>query len=239
MFIVISMPDELERRKYIDRQFKKYNIDYEFFNAYTPECIDLEQYPDNLSLTVGEKCCALGHLAAMQQFLDTSAEFLVILEDDVLFLSNPKVDIKNIKKIIKKCDILILGYSKVPYKLRYWIQFFRPLKIIHHLKGIDYCYPYKQWKCGGVCYAMSRSGARKAIELSRSSMHVADDWPKWETLGLNILHRKPLLAIENYEEFDSSLEPERRTYKSRTILLRFFAGVLRHFYLLKFSLIKK
>jgi len=238
-FTVLSRKMDSERRHHVSKQLSGYGVEFKFFDAITPETIGdkLEELPSNSKLTLGEKCCALSHISIFEDFLkDTDSDYLIVLEDDVLFFSNPLEALADTTNALLYCDVVILGYAKVRSGLERPIQFFRPLYTLLKFQNVKFCRPYKQWKCGGVCYALSRDSARKMVHFGRTNLHAADDWPAWEHLGLDILHRKPLLAIENCDVFISSLETERCTYRERPIWLRYLAGLARHLYLIRFFL---
>lgn len=242
MIVVLSKKDDTVRRASIQRQLDEYNINFVFFDAITPADKQITHKVKSSNLTSGELCCAEGHLEIIKLFLASQDSILIVMEDDVVFLSNPKSDFYTCQSMFHVCDVLIMGYVKITKDLVRAIQFFRPLRKSHsyiHVPGVEYCYPYKQWKCGALCYAVSRAGAQKMLEFSQKHTHAADDWPAWENCGLRIMHRRPLLAIEDYLRLPSNLESDRKTMRSRPLFLRYLAGVFRYIYMFTSFFIKK
>lgn len=94
---VISLTTATDRRKHIINEFGKQGIDFEFFDAITPNlntttCKNLGiDLTNNQRLSGGEKACFLSHLCLWQKMIDEDIKYLVIFEDDII-LSN---DIKN------------------------------------------------------------------------------------------------------------------------------------------------
>ncbi len=85
---VISLKTETERRKHIEQEFGKQNIDFEFFDAITPS--QNQQISHNLSiqisdlnLTQGEISCLLSHISLWKKIIDDDLDYIVIYEDDI------------------------------------------------------------------------------------------------------------------------------------------------------------
>jgi len=70
----------------------------------------------------GAKGCLLSHILALQTFLATGLEHALILEDDITFVTNPKVHVEEFldeHKDSSSWDVLMLAsatYAQAPYK---------------------------------------------------------------------------------------------------------------------------
>lgn len=91
---VISLTTAIDRREHINQEFGKQGIDFEFFDAVTPEqtpqlCQTLGIHlMDNQQLTDGEKACFISHVSLWQKMLDDDIDYMAIFEDDVYLGEN-------------------------------------------------------------------------------------------------------------------------------------------------------
>lgn len=100
--IVISLKNATDRREHIINEFSKQGIDFEFFDAITPDLLD-ETYQklnlnlkENQRLSNGEKGCFLSHVYLWQKMIDEDIEYLAIFEDDVYLGENAHLFLMNI-----------------------------------------------------------------------------------------------------------------------------------------------
>ena len=231
-YVVLSRVNDVERRIKFSEQTKKININYSFFNAYTPQDLPKElNLLLDISLTPGERACAYSHIKILEQLLESEDKSIIVLEDDALLNANLLLLQSELHRIHNDFDVVILGYSKVEEKLKSAIQFFRPLIKEKEYGKFFVGTPYHQWKCGTVCYSTSRKGAEKLIEINKKAQFTADDWNTFELNGIKIGHLMPILVIEDIESCPSTLEKDRNSLIKRNVLLRYFAGAIRHLFL--------
>ncbi|MGP5406372.1 glycosyltransferase family 25 protein [Psychrobacter celer] len=86
--IVISLKSAIDRRQHITQEFQNHRIDFEFFDALTPDIAAsyAKNLPINLknsSLTGGELACMMSHVSVWQKIIDEQIPYLAIFEDDV------------------------------------------------------------------------------------------------------------------------------------------------------------
>ncbi|WP_430737125.1 glycosyltransferase family 25 protein [Psychrobacter sp. VH5] len=86
--IVISLKSAIDRRQHIIQEFQNHHIDFEFFDALTPDIAAsyAKNLPINLknsSLTGGELACMMSHVSVWQKMIDEQIPYLAIFEDDV------------------------------------------------------------------------------------------------------------------------------------------------------------
>lgn len=91
--IVISLTTANQRREHVAQEFGKHGIDFEFFDAVTPNQVTelAKNYGlalNNAFLTDGEKACLMSHVCLWQKCLDDNLEYLAIFEDDVYLGEN-------------------------------------------------------------------------------------------------------------------------------------------------------
>lgn len=91
---VISLTTATNRREHITSEFGKQGIEFEFFDAITPNlieetCKELDiDLIGNSNLSPTEKACFLSHIAVMQKALDNNLPYISIFEDDVYLGEN-------------------------------------------------------------------------------------------------------------------------------------------------------
>ncbi|HDS3819724.1 glycosyltransferase family 25 protein [Morganella morganii] len=253
---VISLKEEISRRKNIKTQLDNLNIKFDFFDA-----IDLrnsnpaelnEKCKDNTNLnrklTSGEIGCALSHINIYRKTISNEENWSWIIEDDALLdnVSNSKIN--QIISLANKynADIIILGYSKLSPDdtTNFYIK--EPVKRICKSKdGYTLGVPWKNWTCGTVSYLINKNGAKKILTRYMKSDEkietVADDWLFFEKkCDLKILHCRPLIIYEDYKNHISAIEKERSIVAKKTItsleIIRLARGVIRF---LIMSIIKK
>ena len=227
---ILSRKKDTKRRESIEKQFSKVKSSYSFFDAIEPEQLP-ENVKDNGSqLTPGERSCAYSHVKISHEIYNSNAPYSIVMEDDAEIHENLDEKAENLQRLHEFFDVVILGYSKVIFDKRRQMQFIRPVLKLK-VNDCAIAFPYKQWKCGTVCYSISHKGAQKLKEINEVAAKTADDWDFFEKSGLIIGHYLPILVTENFNNFGSALEEDRNTFKNRSYFLRYMAGIVRHSYL--------
>lgn len=90
---VISLTTASERRDHIIREFGKQGVDFEFFDAITPEQVPslaktFHVNITNTPLTQGELACLFSHVCLWQKAIDDNLDYIAIFEDDVYLGEN-------------------------------------------------------------------------------------------------------------------------------------------------------
>lgn len=110
---VISLTTATDRRQHITNEFGKQGIEFEFFDAITPNlveklCQELNiDLIDNPNLSPTEKACFLSHIAVMQKALDDNLPYVSIFEDDIYLGENAHLYYSS-DSYLKENDICIL-----------------------------------------------------------------------------------------------------------------------------------
>jgi len=102
---VISLASATDRRKHIESEFGKHNVNYEFFDALTPDLA--KPYAERLSLdlasanlTPGELACMMSHVAIWEKIIKENLAYATIFEDDI-YLGDDAETLLNCDKWIK------------------------------------------------------------------------------------------------------------------------------------------
>lgn len=224
---VVSLKDELSRRKSIEKQLDRLDIKFHFIDAVdlrdiSHDIVATHIKVDTLSsikreMTKGEVGCALSHLECYRNFISSSnSDWAWIIEDDA---SLDNLNSKIIGDLLTSVnyldvDVLILGYSKLSKDNESIFYKMEPLSKLTQSGDILIGMPWRNWTCGTVSYCIRRSSAEKMLAYFDDGKvsTVADDWLFFkEQVKLKIAHCRPLLVFEDFLTFRSSLETERAT----------------------------
>ncbi|QPW26368.1 glycosyltransferase family 25 protein [Edwardsiella ictaluri] len=242
---IISLKDEVARRNSISDRL--HHHDFEFFDA-----VDLRVASDDVlsavkckninykhpaireHMTKGELGCALSHMQLYKKIVDDNLAFARVIEDDAVILNHDEkilndfilaLETKNID-----WDIMLLGYSKLKACDSFGFYLKEPIKNIVKSGAYSLGIPFRNWTCGTVGYLVSQSGAKKMINNAAFGKvcTVADDWLFFEkNYNLKILHIRPLIVLEDFESYESSIETDRKTYVNHESHISFFLRVMR------------
>ncbi|WP_180017155.1 MULTISPECIES: glycosyltransferase family 25 protein [unclassified Acinetobacter] len=85
---VITLSEALLRQNHIKKEFAKENIPFKFFDAITPNRIDLISKSLGIDirdsdLTLGEQACFLSHVCLWKKIIDENLNYVCIFEDDI------------------------------------------------------------------------------------------------------------------------------------------------------------
>ncbi|MFV5523705.1 glycosyltransferase family 25 protein [Acinetobacter variabilis] len=86
--IVISLKTATARREHICKEFGKQNINFDFFDALTPDLAKplAEKMHLNVGdeyLTGGELACFMSHVSVWQKMVDEQIPYIAVFEDDI------------------------------------------------------------------------------------------------------------------------------------------------------------
>ena len=155
-----------DKKKRMEDELKKHNLDGNFIEAIVGYDIDIDKMADNKlidnklerPLRRGEIGCYLSHIKVWKEFLKSNDKYALILEDDAVFIDNFK---DKLKKLLKEINF--------PFDMIYLND-----NCEHHF-GDDCLHGIKKteniFKPGTVGYGLygyllSREGAKKLIEIA-------------------------------------------------------------------------
>jgi glycosyl transferase family 25 len=171
--IVISLKSAIDRRQHITQEFQSNHVDFEFFDALTPDVAALyaKKLPIKLedsNLTGGELACMMSHVSIWQKMIDESIPYLAIFEDDIYlgedaeYLLNSSDWIKTEWNIIK-----IEAFTKKVFLSPDTVSIDSNNRYITQLKGEN---------LGTAGYILTWQGAQKYLEyLTQHKLRPLDE----------------------------------------------------------------
>lgn len=210
----INMDKCIDRKEFMDNQFKQKNIDNLRISAETPETIinyNIIRNDESITTTTPEEIsCILSHLKAIEQGYDDGDPYFCVLEDDLDFAN---IDFSKILHYIEdaqnknneKVEILQLYTSGHPVVIQLYNEHFLKNELI--VKRAE-SYP------GAVYYLLSREGARKILDkyvLSKNNYDIS--YSSW-TAADNIIYAAVNSFVLTYPvvvtdiAYGSTLHPE-------------------------------
>ncbi|MUG31811.1 glycosyltransferase family 25 protein [Psychrobacter sanguinis] len=218
---VISLSSATDRREHIKKEFGKQQVDFEFFNALTPEmakqyitdnALPFQLEPDHL--TPVELACMMSHVAVWKKALYEGVSHFTVFEDDVylgqdaaFYLNNSdwiKPDWHIIK--IETMDNKVLLNSK-------WSVSVKNQRQLTTLKGKH---------LGAAAYIFSKQGAQKVLNYTlQHTMLPIDETVFRDLINENVMpvyQMVPALCIQDtalnksaeVSALPSTLEEDRR-----------------------------
>ena len=161
---VISLITSHDRRKHIEAEFDKQGIDFEFFDAVTPDELEMVAKQLGLSLnqaflTDGEKACLLSHVCLWQKMLDDGLAYLAVFEDDVYLGQNAHLFFSH-DEWLKNHD---LHFVKTE-------TFLQERKLGQSIALMDnrHVYHLKEFHLGTAGYIISQMGAKQLLNFIKN-----------------------------------------------------------------------
>lgn len=220
---VISLANADKRRQHIIKEFGKQNIEFEFFDAVTPNTLSQDALSLNLSnvfenqqLSQTEKACFFSHVALMKLAMSLNLPYISIFEDDV-YLGNQAKDYLTFDNHLKDHNIELL-------KLETFLQYRKVDKkravALHNGRT---AYPLKEYHLGMAGYIISQSAIRQFlsyVETLPSDKIIPIDRLLFDKFMacLDIYQLYPALCIQEHIKnptnikLPSTLEQERRLH---------------------------
>lgn len=217
---VISLTTATDRRKHIQNEFNKQGIEFEFFDAITPDLIEKLCQDFNIDLVNShklspiEKACFLSHVIIMKKAVDKNLRYISIFEDDVYLGENAN-----------------LYYSNDDYLQKNNIHFLKP-EVTLSIRKLDkknavclldnrIAYPLQEFHLGTGNYIMSNTAIQEFLsyiqQLDGDQMSPIDN-----LLFDNFMQKMPIYQLTpavciqecilypNSTKLPSVLEQERK-----------------------------
>lgn len=220
---VISLAKNNNRRPQISSQLNKLDVKWSFFDAIDLRNADVipdeyysydsSLYKPNRPYTRGEVGCAMSHINLYKELANRNENHAVILEDDAYIRPDFKTFLIDAKaNNLWEYDVIILGYSKVDKDYEKKIYCWQPINKKFESGNISIGNTCKEWTCGAVGYILNKKAIDSLAQQEKVNV-LADDW-KWlsKHFGLKIGHIRPLLILEDYHNYVSSIEEERSPF---------------------------
>lgn len=201
---VINLKKNIERKEFIQEQFNKIEVAFNFFPAIFGKSLTKHQLDESYnhkkairhqcrSLVPAEIGCALSHIGIYKKIIEERIEFACILEDDVILPENFKEILEEIKESINNHnpEVILLSPAKTG-------------KFKWKLKS---GYEIRKFKNGFYTssYIVNYLGAKALLKEMYPINDVADCWLRlsWhKVVDINVV--VPALVTQDQEKFGSS-----------------------------------
>ena len=217
---VISLTTAHDRRTHITAEFGKQGIDFEFFDAITPDQVPLLAQKFNINiqnsvLTQGELACLFSHVCLWQKVIGEGLDYITVFEDDVYLGEDAKQFLGNYNWLPKECGLL---------KIEHFMESLYLGKSIHTFNNRQ-IKPLKECNWGTAGYIIHHYMINKMMNLLQIQFnkenipidHIMFDLgiKKYPT---DIYQLSPALCIQSDRPhqkgvIESSLEHERKNKK--------------------------
>lgn len=163
---IINMKYRTDKKKRMEDELKKHNLDGNFIEAIVGYDIDIDKMIENKlidnkldrELRRGEIGCYLSHIKAWKAFLRSDDKYALILEDDAVFIDGFKDKLKNLlKEITFSFDMIYLNDN---------CEHHFGEDCLHGIKKSENIFDPGTVGYGLYGYLLSREGAKKLIEIS-------------------------------------------------------------------------
>ena len=216
---VISLQSATERREHINNEFGKHNVNFEFFDALTPDTAEsyaqsLGLNLDDASLTPGELACMMSHVAIWKKAIDNHIPYVTIFEDDVFLGVDANSLLNNSEWINSDWNIIkIEAFAKKALLSTTQCEILSNKRRITQLKGKN---------LGAAGYIISVRGARLLLDyiLTRKLQPIdeiifdifikQDIEPVYQMIPALCVQEMILKSRRNELNLPSSLEQERK-----------------------------
>ena len=221
---VISLANAHERRTHVTQEFGQKGVNFEFFDAITPEQINdlavkFGLNITNANLTKGELACLFSHVSLWQKAIDENLDYIAIFEDDVYLGENADYFLNDDGWIPEECEVIKLekfsnycSTKKTPIIIQE-----RQINII------------KEMHLGASGYILSQNICQYLLGyINNSNPIIAVDHILFENILNDNTHKiyqmKPALCIQSdrlhsvQKVFKSTLEDDRRIRINKLII---------------------
>lgn len=229
---VISLSSALERRHHITQVFNEQGIDFEFFDAITPEkAYDLKEkyFPECCSdnISDAELACAMSHIAVWLHAKELGLKYVAIFEDDIYLGGNANLFLNCSNWIPKNIDVIKLETFLTKIFLG------DSAGNIHNRS----LYQLKHFHFGGAGYILSLKAIDCLLtEIKMKKNILPIDWvlfynPIYDN-GIKVYQLSPALCIQDKVKnkeitFESSLEEGRVQFEAPKIKVKFINKIKR------------
>lgn len=214
---VISLADS-KRRAVIDGRLRESFISYEFVDATTKSSILYENQLINYNdaeckrrygrgLTDVERACFISHYRCWSKVSELG-HGAIVLEDDALLTDEFNNALRFLSTESLDFDVVLLGQSKLHQSSARYHYFQNPVFNCVSSQGLKVGNVFKLWTSGAVGYYLSPRAAR-VLSGVKEVCCLADDWSAHGEKGLRVGELRPYVVWEDFDNLESSIEPDR------------------------------
>jgi glycosyl transferase, family 25 len=212
--VVISLQSAAARREHIEKEFGKQKVDFDFFDALTPDLAKPLAAKMQLNfqddfLTPGELACFMSHVSLWQKMVDENISHMAIFEDDVFLGKDADLVLNHSTWIKPDWDIIkIEAFASKILRSNEAIEIPSTERKVFQLKGKN---------LGTAGYILSLNGAKKYLGYIKHIQLIPLDELMFKKFVENSIHpvfqMEPAVAIQ-----EMMLYPETRTVLSSDLL---------------------
>ncbi len=237
---VISLREDQHRREEMRRQFSPIYDEFKIIDGL--RLSDKHSLPDvhgqqtyDPTLTTAELGCALSHVKALEQFLQSSATHALILEDDVIGSATDIAEIANALQELPNDAFLLCGGQDGLRGEAY--NYGKPtiIKDIFKIPRIA-----RKFYTRACCYCVTKPAAARIVAMQKSKLTLSDTWEHYFNDWGNFFFTKKIahptdLAGSNIERERAKNTPQSELSRIRKdgirkIIRRFLSkAILRAF----------
>ncbi len=203
---VINLKDSLERRKSIDIQLNKLNLDYEVVDAIDGRALSNEEITQhthelNYACKPGEIGCSLSHLKVYRKILEHNIPCALILEDDVQLTDDLPLVLTELSHFIKTNapSVTLLTHAhQYDAKIRHKIL---PQYELHVLIEASCSHGY----------VINASAAQNALDILYPVWMEADKWKIFREYSIANLYAALPTVIYHSKLSKTSIINEQKT----------------------------
>lgn len=216
--VVISLIDDVKRRKIIQKEINKYQLNFIFFDAiYGKDIAGGEYYKlcknenflfnRRVILSPGEVGCKLSHENVIRDFIYKSkSDWLVVLEDDISFKFDPRFLLSELDNFDEN-SIIHLGGQEGLNNSKRVVKYNKVVLRGYTVSKI--CPITLRWLYRTCGYVISRKVAERVYSVYQSHNFVVDDW-RFLTKKANVKEVLYCDMVKHPEDLSTSkIEAER------------------------------
>lgn len=162
---VISLQSATDRRAHIEQEFAKHKVEFEFFDALTPDkatefAATLPLKVADSNLTAGEIACMMSHVALWKKTVDENIPYITIFEDDIYLGEDAQSMLNDYQWIKPEWHIIkIEAFAKKTYISNKSHEVLKGKRRVVQLQGKN---------LGTAGYILSNKGAQTYLDYIQS-----------------------------------------------------------------------
>lgn len=226
---MINLPSATDRRLFMEKQFKKYKIDYEYVEAVNGKAIPQEELVKLADLehikqvskyvTVGAVGLCLTHKKVYEMVVKRNLPYALIIEDDIVINKDFERFLEKMEPLIQPGEIILLYYKKFNSKKVGKFSKHDAVKIDdkHQL-----LYPLDEMQFDMSCaFIVTKEAAQGIIDVNTPVKVVADSWYYFHRNGGLKKMRCVYPAAAYPADFKSTIEYAEVRYGALNGILKF------------------
>lgn len=178
---MISLKRDTKRREEMQEKFLRYHPKFHIIDAVdAKEKISAEliekydkpcPYDKRRPLTKGEKCCAISHLLALEDFLQSGDDRCIIIEDDIIGSDGHFDEALEIAANLNDDSLLVLGGQQGLRNSSYLCGNKTKTDNMWQVTNLS-----KKFLLRTCCYSVDKKTAKKILKSQKQNLKRADNW---------------------------------------------------------------